>query len=627
MTNPNEHIEDFLKYYFELKKSPNYAVLLKGKWGIGKTWFLKEVMKSLYNPDYQVKTHLYVSLYGITSFEEIENEFFRQLHPVLSSKGMILAGKIGKGLLKTALKIDLNGDGKTDATMSSQVPDINLPDYLSNKEGLILVFDDLERASMDLESLLGYINYFVEHQGYKVIIIANEEELINKEDKKEASYKRIKEKLIGKTFEIQPRLELAIDNFIEEMEDIAIKKFFNTNLDLIKDCYQRSNYWNLRHLRQALMDFARLIELLSDGIRAKEGIIEELLSIYLILSFEIKSGEMLSIDINKIEDLYFSDLTNNQSGREKETENFYLKIKEKYPMFDPLNMLLEKSTWVDIFDKGLIDIPKVEESLKNSRYFYNENQSEWMQLWHFMSLKDSNFHHILSIVKNQFNNKEYEELGEIKHVTGLFLELVDLGLLNMSKKKILEIGKKNIDNLIIQGKEIPYFDYVEIYDDTSTFGLEFYSKNDSNFIKLLIYITEVSRKQLLDSLPKIANELFQDMKSNVDSFYKKLYYSGVMDIYQNEPVLNFINSNEFVNTFIKIEPSEMRRIALVILSRYKNTTNIEYLLIEVDWLKQVVKLLEDKVAQRSGEISAVQIKYLIDNYLIPAIKILEKTSN
>lgn len=171
MSNPNKHIEDFLNYYFELKSSPHYAVMLKGKWGVGKTWFLKEVIESLYNSDYRVKTHLYVSLYGVTSFEEIENEFFRQLHPVLSSKGMALARKVGKGLLKATLKIDLSGNGKSDASLTSQVPDINLPDYLSNTEGLILVFDDLERASIDIESLLGYINYFVEHQGYKVVII------------------------------------------------------------------------------------------------------------------------------------------------------------------------------------------------------------------------------------------------------------------------------------------------------------------------------------------------------------------------------------------------------------------------------------------------------------------------
>ena len=37
----NLHIEEFLEYYCSLKHDPEYAVLLKGKWGAGKTWFIK----------------------------------------------------------------------------------------------------------------------------------------------------------------------------------------------------------------------------------------------------------------------------------------------------------------------------------------------------------------------------------------------------------------------------------------------------------------------------------------------------------------------------------------------------------------------------------------------------------
>lgn len=84
MSNPNEHIEDFLKYYFKLKNSPHYAVLLKGNWGVGKTWLLKDVMKQLDSPDDHTKKYLYVSLYGVESFKDIENEFFRELYPLLS---------------------------------------------------------------------------------------------------------------------------------------------------------------------------------------------------------------------------------------------------------------------------------------------------------------------------------------------------------------------------------------------------------------------------------------------------------------------------------------------------------------------------------------------------------------
>ena len=40
MTAINNHIENYLNYYCSLQ-SPDYAVLLKGSWGAGKTWFIK----------------------------------------------------------------------------------------------------------------------------------------------------------------------------------------------------------------------------------------------------------------------------------------------------------------------------------------------------------------------------------------------------------------------------------------------------------------------------------------------------------------------------------------------------------------------------------------------------------
>src|SRR5690606_35498659 len=115
--------------------------------------------------------------------------------PLLSSKSMALTGKIAKGLLKATLKIDLDGNGTADGSLSVQAPELKLSDYLTNTSGFVIVFDDLERASINLESLLGYINHYVEHQGYKVVIVANEEEILTHHDKQndfKLAYRRIK---------------------------------------------------------------------------------------------------------------------------------------------------------------------------------------------------------------------------------------------------------------------------------------------------------------------------------------------------------------------------------------------------------------------------------------------------
>lgn len=630
MSNPNQHIEDFLKYYFKLPSPPQYAVLLKGKWGVGKTWFLKEIMASLHNPDYRVKTHLYVSLYGVASFEEIENDFFRQLHPVLSSKGMALAGKIGKGLLKTTLKIDLDGDGKSDASVATQIPDINLPDYLSNTEGLILVFDDLERASMDLENLLGYINYFVEHQGYKVIIIANEEELFHKEEKAEVSYKRIKEKLIGKTFEIQPRLESAISNFIKEVESGTTQELFNNNIELIKNYYRCSGYWNLRHLRQALMDFSRLIEVISVEFREKEGIIEQLLSTYLMFSFEIKSGEISPNDINKIGDLYITELAHKSGSMYSDTErdkvdSFYVKLREKYPTFDPFDMLIEKSVWIEILDKGIINKNKIEESLRNSKFFYNDNQPDWVRLWHFTRLEDKEFNKTLSSVYRSFENRVYKDVRIIKHITGIFLELSEESIIDKTKLEVLNIAKLNIDKLVEKGIKLPIGD--SFYDDESSHGLGYYNRNDKEFKTLVSYISSLSKTQILDSLPPMGKELLEDITNNADNFSEKIFYTGSVSNYNQYPVLKYIEPIDFVNAILEISPDDRRQIILSVSSRYKSSGNIRNLVPEIVWLQKVVYLFLYDFKQKLSKIKYYQVKIFVNAYLVPAILNLNRVNS
>lgn len=90
----NDHIEKFLDYYLALPSAPEYAVLLRGNWGCGKSWFIRNYQKKRNDINF-----LYVTLNGMTSIREIEESFFEQLHPILASKGMRIASKALKGLV------------------------------------------------------------------------------------------------------------------------------------------------------------------------------------------------------------------------------------------------------------------------------------------------------------------------------------------------------------------------------------------------------------------------------------------------------------------------------------------------------------------------------------------------
>jgi hypothetical protein len=77
---------------------------------------------------------------------------------------MKLAATIGKAVLKATTRIDVDGDGKEDISVSSNIPDVDLSEYFKTPKECLLIFDDLERCSMNVSDILGYINSFVWQQ-------------------------------------------------------------------------------------------------------------------------------------------------------------------------------------------------------------------------------------------------------------------------------------------------------------------------------------------------------------------------------------------------------------------------------------------------------------------------------
>ena len=68
-----DEIMDYVK-----SKNTDYAIMVDGKWGSGKTYFwtkeLKPTIESTYYDQYNMYSTIYVSLYGLTSIEEINKK-------------------------------------------------------------------------------------------------------------------------------------------------------------------------------------------------------------------------------------------------------------------------------------------------------------------------------------------------------------------------------------------------------------------------------------------------------------------------------------------------------------------------------------------------------------------------
>jgi hypothetical protein len=220
------------------------------------------------------KKDLYVSLYGTTSIQQIEDGLYRQLHPILSSRAGMLVGQVAKGALKKDIDI---GQG------------LSIRDYFDIPKECLLLFDDLERCLVSITHALGYINHFVEHRDCKVILLANEEDILAREENimdtkneqhnreeafltgKSSSYSKIKEKLVGQTLTVNSTARSAIKNFLDLIKDDKTRKFLNHNADEILLLHSQSRTNNLRLLKHSLWDFERLARCFSERHWANDG--------------------------------------------------------------------------------------------------------------------------------------------------------------------------------------------------------------------------------------------------------------------------------------------------------------------------------------------------------------------
>lgn len=79
----NKELSQYLDNYVVAdKECPEFAVGIYGDWGIGKTFFIQEWL------EYHSISHCYLSLFGISSTDDIEKAIFKTEHPVLSSPAL-----------------------------------------------------------------------------------------------------------------------------------------------------------------------------------------------------------------------------------------------------------------------------------------------------------------------------------------------------------------------------------------------------------------------------------------------------------------------------------------------------------------------------------------------------------
>lgn len=198
--------DDYLKritnYIFDNRFSR--ALLIDGDWGCGKSFFVKNILipelentkvkekkenENLLNDSQEDRAKNYsalmISLYGISNIESIQSAIYSACLEKMTDKTGNHAVKNVLNhatLLGTTVLKGISSHFGVETEVGSLLTQIGDGVLAAKKEDIILIFDDIERCRVDIIELMGFFNNLCENSGYRIILIANEDEIARQEN-------------------------------------------------------------------------------------------------------------------------------------------------------------------------------------------------------------------------------------------------------------------------------------------------------------------------------------------------------------------------------------------------------------------------------------------------------------
>ena len=173
----NDELNQYILHYVAEDKT-NSAIMLTGDWGTGKSYYIQHSLKPFLEKDENGNHQcVVVSLYGLKDTAEISKGIYfgtRLKFLETSSEKATTVRIAGKTILKGVagfFGVDLSKDEESLQKLYESV----------DLTGKLIVLEDLERSGIDILEVLGYVNNLVEQDGVKVLLVANEDELIQYE--------------------------------------------------------------------------------------------------------------------------------------------------------------------------------------------------------------------------------------------------------------------------------------------------------------------------------------------------------------------------------------------------------------------------------------------------------------
>ena len=612
----------------------DYAIMINGEWGSGKTYFWNNKIRSKLDT-MQINgkkiTTIYMSLYGISNLEEISKKIFIETTQLMDKNLRKYMEQSGQTTIPEYAKTGLDMANLFGVTQNGDK--VNYSDFFSTDDK-VLCFDDLERANVDVIDILGYINNFVEHDHIKTIIICNEKELstklkssniemktfiatylLDKEHKllttdkpmvekitdtiedvfdKANDYDRIKEKLIGETFEYAPEFTYIINGILMRYEKYPeFLRFLRTNTSLIISTFEKSGTRNLRILKHALADFKRVFDLVTKAYpNTNNRTLQTMLIFTIAVSFEIKAGKITKDKLANIKnnDEYKSIVVsskvfmdNRQFYIKEFDNNYYYNFKAEYRFFKFIEMYVRTRIFdMRVFKENMEVIINTVDTDKLPAYKRLLTEEYW------------------KISDDQFDGVIEEIIADVKEGKILPIDIVKIFAYfsYFAKRNLIHYDIKTIKNVFLNGINIASLNaqYCEnVEEELDKISVNEVGQDMDDVVK---YFNDVNEKLKDKMYMEKAEELFKCIPMRMEEFYdifaKECMNVPIFKYYDVFQMFQRIScaSNEDIVTIKEMLASRARKYKTEIEPEIKNIKKLKQITDDyIEGKEQTIKIV------------------------------------
>ena len=649
-------MEDLVESILDYIRSDytDYAIMLNGEWGSGKTYFWNNKIKpkiesmQLNGKRY---TAIYMSLYGISNLEEISKKIFiettqlmdKNLKKFMDASGVKNIPEYAKTGLDMAnfFGVTQNGDR------------IDYGQFFSTDDK-VLCFDDLERANVDVIDILGYINNFVEHDHIKTIIICNEKELstklknsnlemktfiatylLDKENKlniktdkpmverirdtieyvfdKANDYERIKEKLIGETFEYAPEFNYIINGLLMRYENCPdLIRFLRENTNLIISTFNKSGTRNLRILKHSLTNFKKIFDMVNKSYpNTNHRVLQTMLIFTIAISFEIKAGKITKdkfVNINNNEEYkailvssrVFMD--NRQFYIKEFDNNYYYNFKAEYRFFKFIELYVRTRIFdMKVFKQDMEAIINTVDTDKLPGYKRLLTEEYW-------KISDDQFDGIIDEILEDVKYGRIELINVVK-LFAYFAYFVRKGLIDFDMKTIKSIFFNGMNVSSLTSSYCP-----NVEEELASLAIEEDKSEDME--EVLKYFNNINAQLKEKMYKEKAEEVFKYIPMKMEQFYDK-FDKECMQV----PIFKYYDVFQMFQRISCASNEDIVTIKEKLLDRAKR--NGSKLQEEVPNLKKLKQVMDDYIDGKEATIKLVILQDFADE-LENVIKEYEK---